>query len=97
MAEITEEHRRARRRRVLKAGRIQLDGGSAISCTVNNLSTTGAAISVSEPFRVPDSFILVLEMETTKHVCRVVWRHGKRIGVAFSMVRGESSAGASGR
>ncbi|MFB9263336.1 hypothetical protein ACFFWD_09165 [Bradyrhizobium erythrophlei] len=33
---------------------------------------------------IPDSFRLVLEMETTERRCRVVWRRKSRIGVQFS-------------
>jgi hypothetical protein len=44
-----EDNHRAPRRRVLKAGSINSGGGS-ISCTVRNISDTGAAIEVDLRF-----------------------------------------------
>lgn len=77
-----DEGRKAPRRGVLKAGTISFGGGSIV-CTVRNLSRTGAALEVARPIGIPDTFILVLEMETAKKNCRVVWRQEHRIGVTF--------------
>jgi hypothetical protein len=77
------ETRAAPRRRVLKAGSISFAGGGLITCTVRNLSNTGAALEVTSQAGIPDTFALVLEMETRKHPSRVVWRKGLRIGVTF--------------
>jgi hypothetical protein len=74
------EHRIASRQRVLKAGTIEF-GGGAISCTVRNISETGAALEVASPVGIPAEFTLVAN---GKHLpCRVVWRKEKRIGVHF--------------
>lgn len=79
----TDNKRAAPRRRVLKAGIINFGGGS-VSCTVRNLSDTGAAIEVESPIGIPATFDLVIvEAERTRRHCRVVWQHQKRIGVAF--------------
>jgi hypothetical protein len=74
--------RRAPRHRVLKAGTIAF-GGGGITCTARNLSDTGAALDVTSPVGIPDSFILVLDTETAQRPCRVVWRKEKRIGIVF--------------
>jgi len=74
--------RKATRRRVLKAGTVSF-GGGGITCTVRNLSDTGAALDVTSPVGIPDSFILVLDAETSQRPCRVVWRKEKRIGIVF--------------
>jgi hypothetical protein len=74
--------RKAPRHRVLKAGTIAF-GGGGITCTARNLSDTGAALDVTSPVGIPDSFTLVLDTETTRRPCRVVWRREKRIGIVF--------------
>jgi hypothetical protein len=76
------EHRAAPRHRVLKAGTISF-GGSAIDCTVRNLSETGAAIEVVTPLFIPDRFTLIIPSDQTKRPCHIVWRRERRIGLAF--------------
>jgi hypothetical protein len=51
------EKRISPRRRVLKAGTIEFNGG-AIDCMVRNLSTTGAALDVTSPIGIPQRFTL---------------------------------------
>jgi PilZ domain len=80
-----DEHRIAPRRRQLKAGRISMDGGGTIDCTVRNLSDTGAALEVISPVGIPEQFTLVVEADNLKRPCRVVWRKEKRIGVHFQV------------
>lgn len=77
-----EEHRDSQRRRVLKAGTISF-GGGAITCTIRNLSGTGAALEVTTPVGIPDKFTLLVEMEHSKRSCKVIWRKEKRLGVRF--------------
>lgn len=77
------EHREAARRRVLKAGKILLDGGGAIDCTVRNLSRSGAALEVVTPIGVPDHFGLMIEAGPLL-ACEVVRRTERRIGIRFS-------------
>jgi hypothetical protein len=76
------ETRRAPRHRVLKAGTIDF-GGGAIDCAVRNLSSTGAALEVSNQMGIPEKFALVVPGDALHLPCRVVWRKGCRIGVAF--------------
>ena len=58
-------------------------GGDKISCTVRDLSITGAALEVSDPTRIPIKFTLVAPEDGLKLPCRVVRRTDFRIGVAF--------------
>jgi hypothetical protein len=76
------ETRIAPRHRVSKAGTIEFVGG-AINCVVRNLSLTGAAIEVSDPPGIPESFILVMTDDGLRLLCHIVWRTQYRIGVAF--------------
>ncbi len=79
-----DEGRRAPRHRVLKAGTISFGGGAGISCTIRNLSDTGAALEVTSPIGIPHEFVLVIEADSSTRQCRVVWRKEHRIGVTFS-------------
>jgi hypothetical protein len=75
-----DENRIAARHRVLKGAKIEF-GGSAIDCTIRNLSDNGAALDVSTPVGIPTEFTLVAE--GFRRPCRVVWRKEKRIGITF--------------
>jgi hypothetical protein len=77
-----DHHRIATRRRILKAGSIEI-GGDAIDCIVRNVSETGAALEVLSPLYIPDRFTLVVRTDELKRPCHIVWRKAKRIGVAF--------------
>lgn len=76
------ESRSAQRRRVLKGGSIDFNGGS-IACIVRNLSSIGAALDVASPVGIPDRFVFVLGVDHLRRPCHVVWRSDKRIGIAF--------------
>ena len=52
----------APRKRVLKAGIIDLGAGGTIACAVKNLSETGAALDVKTPLFIPDRFKLVIDV-----------------------------------
>ena len=74
--------RKAPRRRVLKSGSIEFSG-TAIECTVRNMSPGGAALEVVSPLYIPDRFTLFIPSEQSKRTCHITWRNGKRMGVAF--------------
>ncbi|MEO6945431.1 MAG: PilZ domain-containing protein [Nitrobacter sp.] len=71
------------RQRILKAGKIEIGGGSTIDCTVRNLSKIGAALDVSSPVGIPDEFELIIPNDARRFTCRVVWRKAGRIGIRF--------------
>jgi hypothetical protein len=81
-ATATGENRRAARRNILRAGRISF-AKESMTCTVRNISATGAAIEGANLNRAPDAFTLVLEMESAARPCTVVWRRNAQIGVRF--------------
>lgn len=76
------EKRKATRRKVFKTGKIYFGRSSEI-CTVRDISATGAALEVADPAVVPDTFKLVLEMESASRLCAAVWRNNRQIGVRF--------------
>jgi hypothetical protein len=79
---MVEDTRRPRRTRVLKTGTISF-GGSAISCTVRNLTRSGAMLDVASPLVVPREFTLMIPTDDVRHECRIVWIQERRLGVSF--------------
>jgi hypothetical protein len=77
------KNRRAPRRNVVRAGKLSF-GDESMTCTVRNVSATGASIEGENLNVIPDVFILALEMESTTRACTVVWRKRRRIGVRFT-------------
>ena len=74
----------APRKRVLKAGIIDLGVTGRVDCFVKNISATGAAIQVNTPLFIPDKFRLIVQSEDLNLICRVVWREPRRMGVTFT-------------
>ena len=78
------ERRRRPRHRTLKAGRIVFNHRfSVISCTVRNISETGACLQVASSVGIPDHFDLTIEPDGASRACDVAWRAEQRLGVAF--------------
>lgn len=76
------EKRSAPRRRVLKAGTIAF-GGAAISCTVRNVTASGALLEVESPLGIPQRFVLVIPADRVSRSCRLIWASDHRVGVRF--------------
>ena len=77
-----DENRGTQRQKVIKAGTISFDG-SVIDCLVRNMSVGDANLEVESQIGIPTTFDLVISVEHSNHHCHVVWRKGRRIGVAF--------------
>ncbi len=83
--ENQNERRTDRRSRTLKGGRIVFNGGYGVAeCTVRNLSSSGALIEFAGILPVPSEFVLHVDSEHHGYPCRVTWRAGTRMGVAFT-------------
>jgi hypothetical protein len=78
------DKRTAPRHRVLKHGTLAFGDGGAVDCLVRNISAGGARLDVANPFRLPQSFTLVIETDHFMRRCRPVWCSDTRIGVAFN-------------
>lgn len=77
------ENRIAPRNRVLKGGKIVLnDGRSVISCTVRNVSASGALLKVETVIGVPGEFLLIVGDEPPRFA-RVVRRTATELGIVF--------------
>ena len=83
MAGVTKK--RDARKSVHQPGWITLDGGFAVrQCVVENMSTTGAKITVNDSGTLPARLRLATSRDTrTGRACEVVWRRGKSLGVKF--------------
>jgi hypothetical protein len=75
-------NRHSERHEVLQAGTISFQG-SAVDCTVHNISIGGANLEVVDDLKIPDTFRLLIDPEFGNRHCHVVWRRDRRIGVAF--------------
>jgi hypothetical protein len=80
---ITTE--REARKSVRQSGWITLDGGfAARPCTVLDLSSAGAKITIDDPNAVAAKVRLAFSRDArTGRTCQVVWRRGKTIDIKF--------------
>jgi hypothetical protein len=64
---------------------ITLDGGfAARQCVVQNISSSGAKISVDEAVALPATLRLAFSRDArTGHKCQVIWRSGRSAGLKF--------------
>lgn len=64
---------------------ITLEGGfAARQCMVQDISSSGARISLDDAVTLPASLRLAFARDArTGHKCQVVWRRGKSAGVKF--------------
>lgn len=83
MAGVTKK--RDARRAVSQPGWITLEGGfAARQCVVDDMSATGAKITVADSGTLPARLRLAMSRDArTGRVCEVVWRRGKSLGVKF--------------
>jgi hypothetical protein len=73
------------RKSLQQSGWITLDGGfAARPCVVQDMSASGAKITVDDPNVLPARLRLAFERDArTGRPCEVVWRRGKSLGVKF--------------
>jgi hypothetical protein len=81
MTVIDLDARRAARRQVLDTALIRF-GETSACCVVRNLSERGASLDIGSQTGVPDQFTLIVPKKKI-YSCNVVWRKGRRIGIAF--------------
>lgn len=54
-----------------------------ISCTVIDISEAGAGLWAGSTFGIPDNFDLLIDGDTMKRACRVIWKETHKFGVQF--------------
>ena len=77
--------KREARKSLRQPGWITLDGGfAARPCVVQDMSTTGAKLTIDDPNVLPARLRLAFSRDArTGRNCEVVWRRGKSLGVKF--------------
>ena len=77
--------KREARRSLQQAGWITFDGGfAARPCVVQDMSATGAKITIEDTNSLPGRLRLAFSRDArTGKNCEVVWRRGKSAGVKF--------------
>jgi hypothetical protein len=59
-------------------------GGPERSCTVTDVSESGARLKIDKPDELPEKFFLLLTSSgKARRLCRVIWRSKKDAGVKF--------------
>ena len=83
MAGVTKK--REARKTLTQPGWITLDGGfAARPCVVQDMSASGAKITVDDPNVLPAKLRLAFTRDArTGRPCEVVWRRGKSLGLKF--------------
>ena len=73
------------RKSLRQPGWITFEGGfAARQCVVQDISTTGAKITIDDPNVLPARLRLAFARDArTGRNCEVVWRRGKSVGVRF--------------
>jgi hypothetical protein len=90
-----EERRAFRRTTVLRNAKIILGHRSPmVSCTLKDLTSHGACLSVASTYRLPDTFELTFEHGRSRRVCRVMWRTHDKLGVSFDPLEEQPAAAA---
>jgi two-component system cell cycle response regulator len=78
------DRRRERRQRVLKLGKILVNGlGSVIDCKVRDLSAGGARLRMENYFAPPEQFELLFVDSGARRMVKTRWRVDNDIGVEF--------------
>jgi hypothetical protein len=66
-------------------------GVEKVQVTLQNLTSTGACLTLAGTDMVPDTFELTFDRGRSSRPCRVKWRRGDQLGVSFEK-RPESPA-----
>jgi hypothetical protein len=81
---MLSDKRKAHRRQLRYTAWISLGPKKLQGCVVADISDAGARLHIENSKTVPDNFVLLLSASgRPKRKCRVAWRKGAQIGVAF--------------
>ncbi len=84
VASIDGNNRGSTRRRALKSAIISYNGGYAtLSCTLRDISSTGARLRIEGSMSAPDTFELIIPIDGLEASCEAVWRKDQEVGVRF--------------
>lgn len=80
---MSDFNRRGSRSKVSRDGKISLGLFRNLSCTVTDISNSGARISVGEEQDLPEVFSLRIDGVKRKRKAELRWRNGLQAGVEF--------------
>jgi hypothetical protein len=84
------DNRVAPRQRVMLAAKLSFNNGSfSTTCTILQLSATGARASIEGDLPVSQRFEISIPQRNVTRMARLVWRRGAMIGLAFEGADGE--------
>jgi hypothetical protein len=84
VAATDDQRRVAKRQRVLKTGKIVLENLSSLTCTIRDVSETGAKVRVEKIDTIPHKFRLVILPDNTIRDAQVAWKSDGELGVTFT-------------
>ena len=77
---MSEERRKSPR---FPVGRVTtLQAPESMTCSLADISATGARIIIDRPERLPEEFVLTLN-DNLQRWCRIRWRSRTEVGVEF--------------
>ncbi len=59
-------------------------GATKVQCTLQDLTSTGACLTLASTYQVPDTFELTFDRGRSRRPCWVKWRTADRLGVSFA-------------
>jgi len=77
------ERRFTSRRKVFRGGKTFWPNGDSADCVVHNFSATGAKLELVGS--VPNTFDLLIEGDSIRRQCSVMWRKKNLVGVRFQI------------
>jgi PilZ domain len=78
------DKRRSPRRDIRHVAVVFKDDSTRVSCTLSDISATGARLELDDPAELPDEFVLYLSGNgRARRRCKVVRRAAKHVGVMF--------------
>jgi len=83
------ERRTVQRTRILRNAEIFLGQHHAkVHCTLHDVTSTGARLTVASTYRMPETFELTFDQGRSRRLCRVKWHTNTMVGVAFETAAG---------
>jgi hypothetical protein len=79
--------RKHRPQQLRYSAKIKMDGEEpARTCTLSDVSQSGARLVLAKDEKLPDRFVLLLSANGgARRRCQVIWRDGLTVGVKFAL------------
>jgi len=81
-----KERRRSPRKTTQLRGRVYLAGRDYLRCVVRDISYEGARLDLDDPVEILEVIKLYIPTKNQVAYGNVRWRHGNKVGIAFSKI-----------